>query len=99
MDVDGNEYLDYNMAIGPLSLGYGYPGSTRLSLEQLKDGITFSMMHELEVILAELDHKIIPNAESIRISKTGADVTSAAVRVARPIPAGIRCCAVAIWMA
>ena len=24
-DVDGNEYIDYNMAIGPLSLGYAYP--------------------------------------------------------------------------
>ncbi|HXO76585.1 MAG TPA: aminotransferase class III-fold pyridoxal phosphate-dependent enzyme [Puia sp.] len=82
-DVDGNEYLDYNMAIGPLSLGYGYPRVDEAIIEQLKDGITFSMMHELEVTLAELVHKIIPNAESIRISKTGADVTSAAVRVAR----------------
>jgi glutamate-1-semialdehyde 2,1-aminomutase len=82
-DVDGNEYLDYNMAIGPLSLGYGYSRVDEAIIEQLKDGITFSMMHELEVVLAELVHKIIPNAESIRISKTGADVTSAAVRVAR----------------
>lgn len=82
-DVDGNEYLDYNMAIGPLSLGYAYPRVDKAILEQLKDGITFSMMHELEVTLAELIHQVIPNAEAIRISKTGADVTSAAVRVAR----------------
>jgi glutamate-1-semialdehyde 2,1-aminomutase len=82
-DVDGNEYLDYNMAIGPISLGYAYPRVDEAIAGQLKDGITFSMMHELEVTLAELIHKIIPNAESIRISKTGADVTSAAVRVAR----------------
>ncbi|UAY51523.1 aminotransferase class III-fold pyridoxal phosphate-dependent enzyme [Ferruginibacter albus] len=82
-DVDGNEYIDYNMAIGPLSLGYGYDKVDNAIIEQLKDGITFSMMHELEVVFAELIHKIIPNAESIRISKTGADVTSAAIRVAR----------------
>jgi glutamate-1-semialdehyde 2,1-aminomutase len=82
-DVDGNEYLDYNMAIGPVSLGYAYPRVDEAIVAQLKDGITFSMMHELEVTLAELIHRIIPNAESIRISKTGADVTSAAVRVAR----------------
>src|ERR1700743_2340732 len=82
-DVDGNEYLDYNMAIGPLSLGYTYPKIDEAIMAQLKDGITFSMMHELEVEFAELIHKIIPNAEAIRISKTGADVTSAAVRVAR----------------
>lgn len=23
-DVDGNEYIDYNMGIGPISLGYNY---------------------------------------------------------------------------
>jgi len=82
-DVDGNEFLDYNMAIGPLSLGYCYPRVDEAIIAQLKDGITFSMMHELEVTLAELVHQVIPNAEAIRISKTGADVTSAAIRVAR----------------
>jgi glutamate-1-semialdehyde aminotransferase len=82
-DVDGNEYIDYNMAIGPLSLGYAYPKVDEAIAAQLKDGITFSMMHELEVELAELVHRVIPNAEAVRISKTGADVTSAAVRVAR----------------
>jgi glutamate-1-semialdehyde aminotransferase len=82
-DVDGNEFLDYNMAIGPLSLGYCYPRVDEAIIAQLKDGITFSMMHELEVVLAELIHKVIPNAQAIRISKTGADVTSAAIRVAR----------------
>ncbi|HEY4151289.1 MAG TPA: aminotransferase class III-fold pyridoxal phosphate-dependent enzyme [Chitinophagaceae bacterium] len=82
-DVDGNEFLDYNMGIGPVSLGYCYPAVDEAIREQLKDGITFSMMHELEVVLCELVHRVIPNAEAIRISKTGADVTSAAVRVAR----------------
>ena len=82
-DVDGNEYLDYNMGIGPLSLGYAYDKVDNAIREQLKDGITFSLMHPLEVEVAELIHEIIPNAESIRYSKTGADVTSAAVRVAR----------------
>ena len=98
-DVDGNEYIDYNMAIGPLSLGYAYPKVDEAIIAQLKDGITFSMMHELEVTLAELIHKIIPNAESIRISKTGADVTSAAVRVARAFTGRnkVLCCGYHGW--
>jgi glutamate-1-semialdehyde 2,1-aminomutase len=82
-DVDGNEYIDYLMAIGPLSLGYPYDKVDEAIREQLKDGITFSLMHPLEVEVAELIHKVVPNAESIRYSKTGADVTSAAVRLAR----------------
>src|SRR6185437_8867123 len=98
-DVDGNEFIDYNMGIGPLSLGYAYMRVDEAIIAQLKDGITFSMMHELEVTLAELIHKIIPNAESIRISKTGADVTSAAVRVARAFTGRnkVLCCGYHGW--
>lgn len=82
-DVDGNMYLDYCMAIGPISLGYGYDRVDNAIKEQLDKGITFSLMHELELEVAEMLHDIIPNAESIRISKQGADVCSAAVRISR----------------
>lgn len=82
-DVDGNEYLDYNMGIGPISLGYNYFKVNEAIINQLYNGITFSLMHPLEVEVAELMHKIIPNAEMVRYSKTGADVTSAAIRLAR----------------
>ncbi len=87
------------MGIGPLSLGYCYPRVDAAIAEQLKDGITFSMMHELEVTLAELVHRIIPNAEAIRISKTGADVTSAAIRVARAFTGRkkVLCCGYHGW--
>ena len=82
-DVDDNEYIDFSMGIGPLSLGYTYPDVDNAIREQLQDGITFSLMHPLEVEVAEIIREIIPNAESVRFSKTGADVTSAAIRLAR----------------
>jgi glutamate-1-semialdehyde 2,1-aminomutase len=82
-DVDGNEYIDYNMGIGPLVLGYSYPKVDEAINRQLLDGITFSLMHPLEVEVAEVIREIIPNAESVRYSKTGADVTSAAIRLSR----------------
>ena len=82
-DVDGNEFIDLTMGVGPLSLGYCYPRVDKAIRSQLEDGITFSMMHPLEVETAELIRSIIPSAEAIRFSKTGADVTSAAVRLAR----------------
>ena len=98
-DVDGNEYIDFQMGIGPISLGYAYERVDEAIRAQLADGITFSMMHELEVQLAELIHEIIPNAESIRISKTGADVCSAAVRVARAFTGRdkVLCCGYHGW--
>jgi glutamate-1-semialdehyde 2,1-aminomutase len=82
-DVDGNEYLDYCMGIGPISLGYCYDRVDNAIKEQLDKGITFSLMHRLELEVAERLHELIPNAESIRITKQGADACSAAVRIAR----------------
>jgi glutamate-1-semialdehyde aminotransferase len=82
-DVDGNEYLDYNMAIGPISLGYGYEAVDKAIRRQLEDGIVFPLIHPLEVEVAELIREVISNAESVRYAKAGAEVTSAAVRLSR----------------
>ncbi len=94
-DADGNEYIDFMMGVGPLSLGYAYPKVDEAIKKQLEDGITFSMMHPLEVEVAEMIRDIIPNAEAVRYSKTGADATSAAVRLARAYTGKnkILCCA------
>jgi glutamate-1-semialdehyde aminotransferase len=98
-DVDGNEFIDFSMAIGPLSLGYAYEPVDRAIREQLADGITFSMMHPLEVEVAELIRDIVPNAEMVRFSKTGADVTSAAIRLARAFTgrSKVICCGYHGW--
>jgi len=82
-DVDGNEYIDYSSALGPVTLGYCYPEVDRAIREQLKKGITFSLMHPLEVEVSELLSEIIPCAEMVRFGKNGSDATSGAVRLAR----------------
>ena len=76
-DVDGNEYLDFSMArrsaLARLLLPGGRRGDPRRSSS---DGITFSLMHPLEVEVAELVREVVPGAESVRYSKTGGDVTT-----------------------
>lgn len=98
-DVDGNEYIDFNMGIGPISLGYGYEAVDNAIKKQLEDGVTFSLMHPLEVELSELIHRIIPNAEAVRIAKTGAEVCSAAVRISRAFTGRkkVLCCGYHGW--
>jgi glutamate-1-semialdehyde 2,1-aminomutase len=98
-DVDGNQFLDYTMGVGPLSLGYCYDAVDAAIKRQLDDGITFSMMHPLEVEVAELIREVIPNAESVRFSKTGCDVTTAAVRLARAFTGRdkVLCCGYHGW--
>ncbi|GAB1441357.1 glutamate-1-semialdehyde 2,1-aminomutase [Ignavibacteriales bacterium] len=98
-DVDGNQFIDLNMGIGPLSIGYSIPEIDDAIRAQLEDGITFSMMHPLEVEVAELIRDVVPNTESVRYSKTGADVVSAAVRLSRAFTKKnkILCCGYHGW--
>ncbi|HTJ47571.1 MAG TPA: aminotransferase class III-fold pyridoxal phosphate-dependent enzyme [Kofleriaceae bacterium] len=98
-DVDGNEYIDMTMAVGPLVLGYADPEIDDAIRKQLDDGITFSLMHPLEVEVAELVKAAVPGAENVRYSKTGCDVTTAAVRVARAFTGRDRvvCCGYHGW--
>jgi glutamate-1-semialdehyde 2,1-aminomutase len=98
-DVDGNEYLDFGMAVGPLVLGYGHPAVDEAIRAQLADGITFTLMHPLEVQVAELVREVVPGAERVRFAKSGAEVTSAAVRLARAFTGRSRvlCCGYHGW--
>ena len=98
-DVDGNEFIDYTMALGPMVLGYNYPIVNEAIISQLKEGTTFTLPHKIEVELAELLVNIIPCAEMVRYGKNGSDVTSAAVRAARAYTGRekIACCGYHGW--
>ena len=82
-DVDGNEWVDYPMALGPVLLGYAHDAVDEAIRRQLADGITFTLCHPLEVEVAERIIDMCPGVEAVRFGKTGSDALSAAVRVAR----------------
>jgi glutamate-1-semialdehyde aminotransferase len=82
-DVDGNRYLDLPMALGPVILGHADPAVEEAITRQLCDGIVFTLPHPIELEVAERVVQLVPGAERVRFGKTGSDVTSAAVRLAR----------------
>jgi len=82
-DVDGSEYIDYLMALGPITLGYNYKSVNEAIIDQLKDGILFSLPHPIEVELSELICKTIPHTEMVKFEKTGSNAVTGAVRGAR----------------
>ena len=82
-DVDGNEYVDYPMALGPVILGYAEPAVDDAVRAQLADGITFTLMHPLEVEVAERIVALCPGVEAVRFGKSGSDALGGAVRAAR----------------
>ena len=85
VDVDGNEYVDYLLGLGPITLGYNYDSVNKAILEQLKDGILFSLPHPKEIEVSELICKIIPHADMIKLEKSGSNAVTGAVRAARSI--------------
>lgn len=82
-DVDGNEYIDFVCALGPITIGYNDKRINQAIIEQLNKGIIFSLQSEAELLLAEKLTKIIPCAEMVRFVKNGSDATTAAIRLAR----------------
>ncbi len=82
-DVDGNEFVDFMCALGPVTVGYNDPQVNAAVMAQLQKGISFSLATELEVELAEALTRIVPCAEMVRFVKNGSDATSSAIRLAR----------------
>ena len=82
-DLDGNRYIDHKLGCGPVVLGHAYPAVVEAAARQLRDGLVYGSAHPSEVRLAELIIETVPCAEMVRFLKTGAEGTSAAVRLAR----------------
>ncbi|HJN17606.1 MAG TPA: aminotransferase class III-fold pyridoxal phosphate-dependent enzyme [Armatimonadota bacterium] len=82
-DVDGNEYIDYISALGPILLGYCYYQVDQAVAKQLNQGMLYGLLHPLEVKAAEAICDMVPCAEMVRFLKGGAEVTTAAARIAR----------------
>jgi glutamate-1-semialdehyde aminotransferase len=82
-DMDGREYIDFRLALGPVTLGYCYDEVDDAVREQMKKGVLFSMASPIELDLARLINRTIPNAEMVRFMKTGEDANLCNIRIAR----------------
>ena len=81
--VTGDRYLDCTMALGAVALGYTEPRVTRAVIDAASQGSVSALSSWREVELAERLCALIPCAERAQLLKTGAEATSAAVRLAR----------------
>lgn len=84
-DVDGNRWVDYIAALGPIVLGYDDPEVIEAVCNQIKKGMCYSLSHVSEIELAEKICSIVPGVEKVRFAKNGSDVTAAAIRACRAI--------------
>jgi len=82
-DVDGNKYIDFVNSLAAVTLGYCDKDVDKAVQKQMRNGVTFSLPHRLEMEVAEKLINIIPCAEKVRFAKNGTDATSASIRIAR----------------
>ena len=83
-DVDGNEYIDYILAGGPLILGHNPEGVRRSMLELIGKRTNFHGFYdEMEIKAAEKIIRHFPAIERVRFTCSGTEANAAAARIAR----------------
>ena len=82
-DVEGNGYIDYCLAYGPLILGHAPEEVKEAIKEQLERGWLFGTPHEGEIKLAEKIIALYPSIEMVRFVNSGSEATMAGIRLAR----------------
>jgi glutamate-1-semialdehyde 2,1-aminomutase len=82
-DADGNEYIDFVNSLGAVTLGYRDSSVDAAVRSQMDNGVSFSLPHKLEMLVAEKLVELIPCAEMVRFGKNGSDATAGAIRLAR----------------
>lgn len=82
-DVDGNEYVDFMCAYGPMVVGYGNAEVEAAAAEQRARGDTGNLPSPVFVELAERLVSLTPGAAWATFAKNGSDVCTWAIAVAR----------------
>ncbi len=82
-DADGNHYIDYVGAWGPLILGHRHPAVIEALQRQLEKGLGYGASTEAEVRLAEEVCRLVPSIEQLRLVTSGTEATMSAIRLAR----------------
>ena len=84
-DVDGNEFIDYVLARGPLLLGHSPEPVIEAVKRQLDRGLMYAGQHELEMAASELFCSLVPCAEQVRFCGSGSEAVHGAMRLARGV--------------
>lgn len=82
-DIDGNELIDYYLALGPMILGHNPEAVRTAAAAQLSKGILYGGQSMLEAEVAELLCHLVPCAERVRFAASGTEVVQLALRLAR----------------
>lgn len=82
-DVDGNRYIDYLAAYGPIILGHAHPHVTEAIVRAAQNGTLYGTPTELEIVFARMLKAAIPSLDKLRFVNSGTEAVMSTIRVAR----------------
>lgn len=82
-DVDGNRYIDYLAAYGPVIAGHSHPHIVAAIQAAAQEGTLFGVPTPWETLFAEKLRGAIPELERLRLVNSGTEAVMSAIRVAR----------------
>ncbi|GIO27844.1 glutamate-1-semialdehyde 2,1-aminomutase [Ornithinibacillus bavariensis] len=82
-DVDGNKYIDYLAAYGPIITGHAHPHITEAIKNAAENGVLYGTPTPLENKFAKMLKEAIPSLEKVRFTNSGTEAVMTTIRVAR----------------
>ncbi|HUG16359.1 MAG TPA: aminotransferase class III-fold pyridoxal phosphate-dependent enzyme [Thermomicrobiales bacterium] len=82
-DIDGRRYIDYLLGSGPMLLGHARPEIVAAIQQQVSKGLSYFVLNEPVIELAERMIDLVPCAEMVRFVSSGTEATFHALRIAR----------------
>ncbi|PID02026.1 aspartate aminotransferase family protein [Sporosarcina sp. P2] len=82
-DVDGNRYIDYLGAYGPIITGHAHPHITKAITKAAETGVLYGTPTRHEVQFAKMLKEAIPGMDKVRFVNSGTEAVMTTIRVAR----------------
>ncbi|OCA82479.1 glutamate-1-semialdehyde 2,1-aminomutase [Bacillus sp. FJAT-27986] len=82
-DVDGNRYIDYLAAYGPIITGHAHPHITKAITKAAENGVLYGTPTPFEVEFAKMLKEAIPSMDKVRFTNSGTESVMTTIRVAR----------------
>ncbi|HDR4421995.1 TPA: glutamate-1-semialdehyde-2,1-aminomutase [Bacillus cereus] len=82
-DVDGNKYIDYLAAYGPIITGHAHPHITKAITTAAENGVLYGTPTALEVKFAKMLKEAMPALDKVRFVNSGTEAVMTTIRVAR----------------
>ena len=83
VDLDGNDFIDYFLGMGPMILGHSPKEVVAAATKQLNESLLVAGQTPLEYEAAQIITELVPSAELVRFNSSGAEAVQAALRVCR----------------